>query len=108
MLYAVFFAVILLFIFRLLSIPFEKKNKVESRVEKFLGDNRKRMLLPFLQKREKKRVPFRKRVLLPLWLDAKKSLSKRMPGKRAEKLEKQLNQAGAVWLLAVLPRKRHF
>ncbi|GHH96697.1 type II secretion system F family protein [Neobacillus kokaensis] len=95
MLYAAFFAAVLLFIFGLLSIPFEKKSQIESRVEKFLLDNQVKTNAPVLSaEEEKKRVPFKQRVLLPLWLDAKKNLSKRMPGKKAEKLEKQLSQAG--------------
>lgn len=95
MLYAAFFFAIFLLLFGLFSIPLEKKNQVTNRVEKFLGENQINMAASsgFLEA-EKEKGSFRKRVLSPFWMDAKKYLSKRMPGEQAEKLDKQLIQAG--------------
>lgn len=95
MLYAAFFFASFLLLYGMLLIPIEKKNQVKRRVENYLNENIKSPAssTAIFEDKENK-VSFRKRVISPLWMDAKKSLSKRMPGKQAEKLDKQLMQAG--------------
>jgi tight adherence protein C len=90
MLYAVFFIAIFFLLFGLLFIPFEKRNQAKRRVQQLLDENKQAASLDENQERES----FRKRVFIPLWADLKKSFSKSMPGKQAEKLDKSLQQAG--------------
>jgi tight adherence protein C len=95
MLYAAFFFAMFLPLYGLLLIPIGKKNQIKHRVENLLSENKVNVAFSMISLEEKQnKESFRKRVFLPLWMDAKKSLSKRMPGKFAEKLDKQLSQAG--------------
>jgi tight adherence protein C len=95
MLYAAFFFAIFLLLFGLLLIPIEKKNQATRRMESLLSDNHTNMAASTVfPEEEKSNGSFRKRVILPFWMDAKKNLFKRMPGKQAEKLDKQLMKAG--------------
>ncbi|WP_379970794.1 type II secretion system F family protein [Ectobacillus sp. sgz5001026] len=91
MLYTAFFFAIFFFVFGVLFIPMDKKNQVKHRMEHLLGENETNHA-DLEEKRNKE--SFRHRVFLPLWMEAKKSLSKRLPSKQAEKLDKQLVQAG--------------
>src|SRR5689334_12620115 len=90
MLYAVFFIAIFFLLFGLLLTPFEKRNQAKRRVQQLLEENKQAASLVENQERES----FRKRVFIPLWTDLKKSFSKSMPGKQADKLDKSLQQAG--------------
>jgi tight adherence protein C len=95
MLYAVFFFAIFLLLYGLLLIPIDKKNQVKHRIENLLSENKANVAFSMKSLEEtKNKESFRKRVFLPLWMEAKKSLSRRMPGKQAEKLDKKLLQAG--------------
>lgn len=95
MLYAAFFAAAFFLLFGLLLIPFEKKHQVTHRVEVFLGENPTAAGTSTLLPRDpNKQLSFRKRVLMPLWTNAKKKFSKNMAGEQAEKLDRQLAQAG--------------
>lgn len=91
MLYAAFFFAVFFLIFGLLFISMDKKNQVKHRMEHFLGENETN---PADLVEKKNKESFRNRVFLPLWMEAKKSLSKRLPNKQVEKLDKQLVQAG--------------
>lgn len=95
MLYVAFFCAIFLLLIGLLGIPFEKKNQVKRRVDLLFQDQTggDPALLGNVDRGAEKES-FKKRVLTPLWLDAKKKLSKRMGRNLADKLEKKLNQAG--------------
>ena len=86
MLYGAFFISIFLLLVGVLLIPFEKKNQAKRRVEQLFSE------IPLDETKSKD--GFRKRVILPFWVDVKKSLSKRMPGHQAEKLDRKLQQAG--------------
>jgi len=96
MLYTAFFFAIFLLLYVLLLIPIEKKSQIKRRVDNLLiNENKNNTLFPSTSPLEQKnKESFRKRALVPFWLETKKSLSKRTPGKQAEKLDKQLVQAG--------------
>lgn len=95
MLYAAFFFAIFFLVFGLLFILIDKKNQVKHRIEHLLGENETNSAISTGGLEEKKnKESFRNRVFLPLWMEAKKSLSKRLPSKQVEKLDKQLVQAG--------------
>jgi tight adherence protein C len=95
MLYAAFFFAIFLLTLGLLFIPLNKKNQVKHRIEQLMSENKSnpRILLSEHEDKNNKES-FRNRILLPLWMEAKKSFSKRLPNKQVEKLDKQLIQAG--------------
>lgn len=95
MLYAAFFFAIFFLVLGLLFILIDKKNQVKHRIEHLLGENETNPAISTGGLEEKKnKESFRNRVFLPLWMEAKKSLSKRLPSKQVEKLDKQLVQAG--------------
>ncbi|MEH7094841.1 type II secretion system F family protein [Neobacillus vireti] len=92
MMYLIFFAALFLLLYGLLLIPMEKRSRVKKRVQVLLDERDKPA--PFSPEEKDKKESFQKRVLLPLWMRAKKGLAKRMPGKQMDKLDKLLMQAG--------------
>lgn len=95
MLYVTFFAAFFLLFLGILSIQVEKRYQVKRRVDLLLQENKlPSMSLSHPKDLPEAKEPFFKRVILPLWVDAKKRLSKRMPDKQAETLDRLLQQAG--------------
>lgn len=95
MLYVAFFSAVFLLVYLLVLIPMEKKSQAKRRVQDLMNmENKKNESAHVSLEETKSKESFRKRVLVPVWMEAKKGLAKRMPGNQAEKLDKQLVQAG--------------
>jgi tight adherence protein C len=83
-------------VYLILLIPIEKRNYVKTRVRHVFSERKEGELPPSLipGEEQKKKESFIKRVIQPIWLEAKKGLSKRSSDKHTDKWNKQLTQAG--------------
>jgi tight adherence protein C len=91
MLYLTLFISITLFLYGILLIRIEKREKLQKRVAVFVTGE-KGYLLQTKQKEEHQTLF--QRFLRPVWTDFKRSFKKKMPGEKEAKLERRLQQAG--------------
>jgi len=89
MIYLTFFFTITLLIYGLLATKAEKKEQVKRRMDFFLNQKKTNE-----QKKNEERLPFRERVLIPIWKSLRKSLKRKLPGEKESKIEQLLLQAG--------------
>ena len=89
MIYITFFATVTLFLYAILNVYDERKQRIKRRVATIVNQHDQKET-----NQQDETLPFFKRVCLPYWLELKQSFRRRLPGEKEAKLDLKLLRAG--------------
>jgi tight adherence protein C len=92
MIYVTFFCSIMLFAYAFITAWSERREHVKRRLSSFSVTEKN---VVHEETKEKKRIGLHKRLLISLWKVIKRRFKRRMPGDKADRLERKLLQAGS-------------